>query len=155
MIRYQHYLETSTRWLPNPVAIMFFACSLCHVDLSSLPLGTLRKAQQALAQAKSYEMDEKSDDDNDDGDESSAPEQESSGLNSEDIHKKREIAKRANKHAYVRTKYLWHNLIGSFSLSPMEMSSKRQVPRKKANIEDSRPVSVIYVAHVPAFHANL
>ncbi|KAI0094842.1 hypothetical protein BDY19DRAFT_914872 [Irpex rosettiformis] len=83
--------------------------------LSSLPLGTLRKAQQTLTQSKEDEGETTSD-------EESAPEEESSRFDTKDIKEKREIAKRANKHA------------------PMEMSSKRPVPRKKANIEESKPV---------------
>ncbi|KAI0695181.1 hypothetical protein BC835DRAFT_984863 [Cytidiella melzeri] len=90
-------------------------------NLSSLPLGTLRKAQQALAQAKPAHGDEPSDDEAASSDEESAPEQEPSGLGAKD-RQKRDIAKRAHKHA------------------PMEMSSKRPVPRKKANIDESKPV---------------
>ncbi|KAI0348578.1 DUF947-domain-containing protein [Trametopsis cervina] len=96
-------------------------------DLSSLPLGTLRKAQQALARAKTlHESDESNGEDEEDEDaQGSAPEEEPSRSDAKESKKekeKREIAKRAHKHA------------------PMEVTSKRPVPRKKPNIEESRPI---------------
>lgn len=78
-----------------------------RTDLSSLPLGALRKAQQTLSCAKIV-SDSGSEDDGDDasGQEyDSAPEEETSGFaaggKESAEKKKRDIEKRKNKHAYV------------------------------------------------------
>ncbi|KAH8100669.1 DUF947-domain-containing protein [Cristinia sonorae] len=88
--------------------------------LSSLPFGTLRKAQKVLTREEAN--------DNSDGEGSSSssePEQESTWTNRKSLGQPREkanIEKRKNKHA------------------PMEMTSKKPVPRKKVEIEEQRPV---------------
>ncbi|GJE86175.1 DUF947 domain-containing protein [Phanerochaete sordida] len=89
-------------------------------DLSSLPLGALRKAQQALTRARVYDEDDSEDEDGS-GEEPeeypvSEPEEEASHPTKGKEKEKKELAKRKNKHA------------------PMEMTSKRPVPRKKADI---------------------
>lgn len=96
-------------------------------DLSSLPLGALRKAQQSLSRPKvlsDSENDDEGDDFTAEADSGSEPEElDVKDKRREVIAKaKKEIAKRPHKHA------------------PMEMTSKRPVPRKKANIEDKKPV---------------
>ncbi|KAG6842241.1 hypothetical protein C0991_000211 [Blastosporella zonata] len=91
-------------------------------DLSGLPLGALRKAQNLLAQA---EIDVESDESNNEEDEeASEPQVEPSsdkGKNREKVEwslkPKKEIAKRANKHA------------------PIEVTSKRPVTRKRTVVE--------------------
>ncbi|KAJ3474168.1 hypothetical protein NLI96_g12615 [Meripilus lineatus] len=89
-------------------------------DLSSLPFGTLRKAQQTLAKVKSYEDSEESSQSEDD----SGPEEEpvTSIRHKGKEREKQEIAHRKNKHA------------------PMEVTSKRPVPRKKIDFEEKRVV---------------
>lgn len=79
-----------------------------RADLSSLPLGALRKAQQTLSRAKIVSDPDSEDDDEDDasGQEyDSAPEEETSGFaaggKESAEKKKRDIEKRKNKHAYV------------------------------------------------------
>ena len=71
------------------------------LDLSSLTLGTLRKAQNALSRVKVYHDSDGSEDDGSDGLE---PEEEVSrpnfkGKEKEKSKEKREIEKRRNKHA--------------------------------------------------------
>lgn len=94
-------------------------------DLSSLPFGALRKAQHALAQAKVVsESDDESEDE-------SGPEEQVTQLSAmgkekekekEKEREKREVAKRKHKHA------------------PMEVTSKKPVPRKKPDFEEKKLV---------------
>lgn len=90
-------------------------------DLSQLPLGALRTAQQTLAQGEAEDSDEDWESDN----ESEAP---SAGPSKPEkvewsIKPKKDIAKRANKHA------------------PTEVTSKRPVPRRKVVVEVKQPES--------------
>ncbi|KAG6911997.1 hypothetical protein DXG01_000245 [Tephrocybe rancida] len=91
-------------------------------DLSGLPLGALRKAQTMLARAE-VEMDS-DESENEEGDEASEPEHEPVSDKGKEREKvewslkpKKEIAKRANKHA------------------PIEVTSKRPVTRKRTVVE--------------------
>ncbi|EKM61094.1 uncharacterized protein PHACADRAFT_82265 [Phanerochaete carnosa HHB-10118-sp] len=95
-------------------------------DLSTLPLGALRKAQQALLRSKVYD-----DEDDEDGEgpglpsgeySNSEPKGETSHQAKDQEKEKKEVPKRKNKHA------------------PMEMSSKRPVPRKRLDIPVNKPV---------------
>ncbi|KAG6857526.1 hypothetical protein H0H87_000125 [Tephrocybe sp. NHM501043] len=97
-------------------------CSYYYTDLSSLPLGALRKAQSMLAQAEVGMESE----DSEEEEEEEAPEQEFASMSEKgkkaekvewSLKPRKEIAKRANKHA------------------PIEVTSKRPVTRKRTVIE--------------------
>lgn len=120
------------------------------IDLSSLPLGALRKAQSALSRAKALGESDGSENDESDN---SEPEEEVSrpSLKGKEKAKgKQEIAKRKHKHACV---FLFLNSlmchIQSMSLRPMEVTSKRPVSRKKPAFEDQKLVRklLIYLLH--------
>lgn len=59
---------------------------------------------------------------------------------------KHNIEKRKNKHAYAQNSLfnIWISF-DMYTFRPMEMSSKRPVPRKKVEIEDKQPVSPIRI----------
>lgn len=124
------------------------------VDLASLPLGTLRKAQRVLAQASAFEP---SDDDSEEGDGEDEPEEESEpdqftsradpkgkGKEKEEGPKsiKAKIPKRSNKHAYVSffSSALCKNQLCFHFDRPMEVTSKRPVPRKRLVSEEKKLV---------------
>ncbi|KAH9898328.1 hypothetical protein C8Q73DRAFT_395303 [Cubamyces lactineus] len=87
-----------------------------EAGLKALPFGALRKAHKALSKAQMEESSEEETDDESGSDEGSAysgPSRLDKGKEREEPREKKEVPKRKNKHA------------------PMEMSSKRPVPRMK------------------------
>lgn len=87
------------------------------LDLSSLPLGALRKAQQALSKAKALSDSEDEDDAEDnvgsasqDASDSEPEELDVKGQQKDPATKeKKEIAKRKHKHAYVFTSFTFYD----------------------------------------------
>ncbi|OCH92675.1 DUF947-domain-containing protein [Obba rivulosa] len=100
-------------------------------DLAALPFGALRKAQRALAKASAADGSDDEDEhaSREGEDDDSGPDETtwSAGLKGKerekgDAGKLKEIPKRKHKHA------------------PVEMTSKRPVPRKKLEAEENKPV---------------
>ncbi|KAI0361536.1 DUF947-domain-containing protein [Trametes cingulata] len=85
-----------------------------EADLKALPFGALRKAQKALAKTQAHnESGEEESYDESEPDEEPVPSQLDKGQEREEPREKKEVPKRKHKHA------------------PMEMSSKRPVPRTR------------------------
>ncbi|KAI0788468.1 hypothetical protein C8Q75DRAFT_823966 [Abortiporus biennis] len=106
---------------PSDISKLKMVRYACTFNLSSLPLGTLRKAQSALSKAKAFSDSEEEEEE----DEDEAPEvfPNKSDLKGKGKEKaKQEIQHRKNKHA------------------PMEVTSKKPVPRKKVEITEKQAV---------------
>lgn len=130
------------------------------LDLASLPLGALRKAQRALARANALERsDQESSGEDDYDDEDSGPEQVLPQVDIKGKGKQKEVIKgekakiqtRTNKHAYVLSFGSGlDKLMLMFLGRPMEMSSKRPVPRKRLGADDKKTVCIM-ISHTYSF----
>jgi len=121
------------------------------IDLASLPLGALRRAQRALARAQAEENPSDSEDDSSES--GSEPEQVSAkGKESNpNAHKpewsnkpRTDIAKRGNKNAWVCC-FRFITFCITFFFSPIEVTSKKPVTRRRQIVEVPKMVRLLGV----------
>lgn len=127
--------------LPCHLTFLLDCQNALQDGLSSLPFGALRKAQNVLSRADAQD----SDGSDGEGSSSGSEPEEQPSWGAKPIGKEKEkhaIEKRKNKHACVNHHAAIHFVFTLFLfLRPMEMTSKRPVPRKKIEIEEKGPVS--------------
>lgn len=147
MLRYQNKLpfpDNLHRKRYKKVCSLYHGlpCLITCLDLSNFPLGALRKAQYTLGQAEVYSESEADDESNQSSGDDGESKDQSKGKRKPEwsLKPKSEIPKRRNKHTYV----LWPiNFIHHIDVvpSPMEISSKRPVTRRRQVVEVKNSVS--------------